>query len=106
MPAPSSAILAAAIKGDPPPPEQLRLHSLNTRVPYGLLASIDVMCQRSGKSRNAICNDLLTIGIDQVLSHFDLEDRAEFQSVRDELVSGYIMEDEYRDSETGEWGVR
>lgn len=96
--------LAAAIRGEPSPVESVRLHSLNTRVPYGLLASIDVMCQRSGKSRNAICNELLSIGVDEVLSHFDPEDRAEFQSARDEQVHGYISEDEHH-AQLEKWGA-
>lgn len=106
MSTPLSKQLAFAVKGEPLPPQQVRLHSLNTRVPYRLLASIDIMCQRSGKSRNAVCNDLLAIGVAEVLSHFDAEEMAEFQSIQDETVHGYLAEDDYEESEAESWGVR
>lgn len=96
--------LAATIRGEPPPVESVRLHALNTRVPYGLLASIDVMCQRSGKSRNAICNELLSIGVAEVLSHFDSEHSADFQTARDDLIHGYMSEDEHH-SDLEKWGA-
>ena len=106
MPTPLSKHLAFAVKGEPLPPENVRLHSLNTRVPYRLLASIDIMCQRSGKSRNAICNDLLAIGVAEVLSHFDDEEKADFQSIQEETVHGYLVEDVHQESEAEHWGVR
>jgi hypothetical protein len=97
-----SKTLASVVKGDPP--EVVRVHSLNIRVPLGLLADIDVMCQRSGRSRNAICNELLAIGIADVLSHFEPEDRAAFQHSRDDLVHGYLEQAEEEAHERGEWG--
>ena len=63
------------------------------RVPYSVLAAIDVMKQRSGKSRTEMACQLLAIGIDEVVAAMDAEDAFLFAEERDALTGEFHAED-------------
>ena len=84
--------LALMLKGAAP--QAVPTHPMMVRVPYDLLASLDVMRERSGKSRNEMACQVLGVGVAEVVAAMDAEDAFHFVERRDELELGYRIEDQ------------
>lgn len=86
----NAELLAAVVAGTV---KQSSIHSLKPiayRVPVSLLARVDALAQKSGKSRNSMLNSLLEVGLDAL---FPLLNPADAQDVtqRESVVLAALM---------------
>jgi len=58
----------------------MTVRAISYRIPVLFLARIDSMAQKCGKSRNAIMNMMVEIGMDEVYKHFDEDEIHDLQS--------------------------
>lgn len=58
---------------DSPPDELEELHAFSVRVPASMKALIDELAEHAGQSRNSIAIDLLSAGIEEVISRLPPE---------------------------------
>lgn len=56
------------------------VRSVSYRVPVSMLARVDALAEKSGKSRNAMLNLLVDVGLEEVLSLLSENDFQELQS--------------------------
>ena len=69
------------------------VRAVSYRVPVTMLARVDALSEKSGKSRNAMLNMLVDVGLEEVLSRLSEDDFEEVQS-REMLAIESLMSSE------------
>lgn len=77
--------LILSLQKPEPHPEDRR--QITFRITDGLLASVDALAGMSAQSRNAMLHELLTIGLESVLSEMDVEMREAYVDAQNEAVN-------------------
>ncbi|MDO8291229.1 MAG: hypothetical protein Q7T44_18620 [Parvibaculum sp.] len=72
--------LASIVSGTGKSTLKAVVHPVSYRAPVHLLARVDALAAKSGKSRNAMINLLVDVGLEEVLSRLSDDDFEEVQS--------------------------
>lgn len=76
----SAEVVASIVSGTGKTRNKMVVRTITYRVSIGTLARVDSMAGKSGKSRNAMLNLLLDVGIDEVYKLFTHAEVEELQS--------------------------
>ena len=90
---PAADLVASVVSGTGSKSSASVVRALSYRVPVHTLALVDALSQKSGKSRNAMLNMLVDVGLEEVISRLSVDDCQEVHS-REMLAIQSLMSSE------------
>jgi predicted DNA-binding protein len=82
--------LAAVVAGTGISASSSVARAISYRVPVSTLSRVDALAAKSGKSRNAMLNLLVNVGLEEVFVRLSQDDFREVQSLEIGLIGGLL----------------